>query len=77
MRYFYYGKEPEGGERREQQEGYFNMGKSYGRSRYRHIQEGEVIIEEDTIYEIDQECESCRRNRQKRTSMTGESHRGI
>lgn len=65
MRYYYYGREPEGGKKRQQSEGYGSMGRADGRGVHKMAQQGEVIIEEDTIYEIDQECESCRRNRQK------------
>lgn len=60
MRYFYYGNEQDGSRRREDPEGFRRMGDSCSRRGYGGGQEEGLVIEEDTIYEIDQECESCR-----------------
>lgn len=60
MRYFYYGNEQDGGRRRESTESFRRMNSSYGRGGYEDGQEESLVIEEDTIYEIDRECESCR-----------------
>lgn len=60
MRYYYYGKEPDirGNSRwQETREGNSRTG-GWGRSFYEGQQ---IVYDEDTIYEIDEECEECRR----------------
>ena len=51
MRYFYYGTE----KRKESMSSGRQM--EYGR---KVRKEDDLVIEEDTIYEIDRECEACR-----------------
>lgn len=61
MRYYYYGTDAqnqrkgrvEAANRRE--EGGYGARKSRGRG------EEDLVVEEDTIYEIDRECEACRK----------------
>lgn len=51
MRYFYYGTE----KRKE------SMTSGQGvKNRQKGNKEDDLVIEEDTIYEIDRECEACR-----------------
>lgn len=64
MRYFYYGKEPESRERWEGSRNCCNTRRACARGSYGMMGEEGLVIEEDTIYEIDRECQSCRRNRQ-------------
>mgnify|MGYP000369511986 CR=1 FL=1 len=51
MRYFYYGVE----------KGKESMPSGHGMENRRNVKrEDDLVIEEDTIYEIDRECEACR-----------------
>ena len=51
MRYFYYGVEKE----------IESMPSGHGMENRRNVKrEDDLVIEEDTIYEIDRECEACR-----------------
>jgi hypothetical protein len=57
MLYYYYGKEPES-------EGVLRANEMSGESA--SIQKyGELIIEDDTIYEIDETCLNCRKGEKK------------
>ena len=62
MKYFYYGTKQENA--KTPTNSYHNMGNGFGEE-YSMMQDEELVIEEDTIYEIDQECEACRQKRQQ------------
>lgn len=59
MRYFYYGSEQEDRGKNRQ---LYRRGNNGRRDRYDIMDEDGLVIEEDTIYEIDWECRNCRRN---------------
>ena len=56
MRYFYYGNE-----KRKDQASWEQWGKYSDKAE----REDDLVIEEDTIYEIDRECEACRQRIRK------------
>lgn len=59
MRYFYYGMgnmEDTRGSR---------AGDNYRRNRRQRSSRSSLVIDEDTIYEIDEECEECRRRQNR------------
>lgn len=63
MRYFYYGSEQEERGTNRQQ---YRRGNHYRRDRYDMMEEDGLVIEEDTIYEIDWECRNCRKKNRGR-----------
>lgn len=62
MRYFYYGNEQINREGKNCDRGNRRTESSYGSWQKGRIgMDDELIIEDDTIYEIDRECEVCRK----------------
>ncbi|MBO5483977.1 MAG: hypothetical protein J5979_02050 [Lachnospiraceae bacterium] len=62
MRYFYYGNEQINGERKNGSGRNCRTDSSYGSWQKRRAgMDDELVIEEDTIYEIDRECVACRK----------------
>lgn len=59
MRYFYYGT----GNMENTRDG--RAGDNYSRNRRQRPSRGSLVIDEDTIYEIDEECEECRRRQNR------------
>lgn len=66
MRYFYYGTELESKEGKDRARTCGNRENSHRRGQKDMMMDGELVVEEDTIYEIDRECEFCRQRRQNK-----------
>lgn len=64
MRYFYYGNEQNS--KGQRQADLRSNGMGQVQNSWQNEMEDGLIIEEDTIYEIDQECLACRKRRERK-----------